>query len=57
MGWPHPGSLVSTTTTPFEPTKTAVFPPPPLSMKRLSLTFSTSTTFGPGEGDAAGGAW
>ena len=52
MGWPQPGSFVSTTTTPLVPTKTAVLPPPPLSMNRLGLTFSTSTTFGPaGEGD------
>ncbi len=54
MGWPQPGSFVSTTTTPVVPTKTAVLPPPPLSMYRLSLIFSTSTTFGAG-GD--GGAW
>ena len=47
IGWPQPGFFVSTTTTPSAPTKTAVLPPPPFSMNRLSLSFSTSTTFGP----------
>src|SRR5437667_2075235 len=51
IGWPHPGFFVSTTTTPLAPTNTAVLPPPPLSTNRLSLSFSTSTTFG------AGGCW
>src|SRR5580704_5599734 len=46
IGWPHPGFFVSTTTTPVDPTKMAVLPPPPFNMKRLSLSFSTSTTFG-----------
>ena len=40
-GWPHPGFLVSTTVTPLACTKTAVFPPPPRSTNRLSLSFST----------------
>jgi hypothetical protein len=46
IGWPHPGFFVSTTTTPDVPTKTAVLPPPPVSMNRLSRSFSTSTTLG-----------
>jgi hypothetical protein len=32
MGLPHPGFLVSTTTTPVAVMKTPVLPPPPLSM-------------------------
>src|ERR1700682_4571343 len=51
IGWPPHGFFVSTTTTPLVPTNTAVLPPPPLSTNRLSLSFSTSTTFG------AGGCW
>src|ERR1700730_12698218 len=46
IGWPHPGFFVSTTTTPVDPTKMAVLPPPPFNMNRLSLSFSTSTTRG-----------
>src|SRR5678815_1702123 len=46
IGWPHPGFFVSTTTTPDAPMKTAVLPPPPVSMNRLSRSFSTSTTLG-----------
>ena len=37
---------MSTTITPLAVTNTAVLPPPPFSMNRLSLSFSTSTTFG-----------
>jgi hypothetical protein len=37
------GFFVSTTTTPAEPTKTAVLPPP-FNMNRLSRNFWTSTT-------------
>src|SRR5256885_13199329 len=58
IGWPHPGFFVSTTTTPFVPTKTAVLPPPPFSMYRLALSFSTSTTRGAGGcPPRAGGCW
>ena len=46
IGWPQPGFFVSTTMTPFVWTNTAVLPPPPFSTNRLSLSFSTSTTFG-----------
>src|SRR2546429_815582 len=46
IGCPHPGFFVSTTTTPLVATNTAVLPPPPFSMYRLSFSFSTSTTFG-----------
>src|SRR5215471_3394071 len=46
IGWPHPGFLVSTTTTPLDVTNTAVFPPPPFNINRLSRSFSTSMTFG-----------
>src|SRR5262245_61366907 len=46
IGCPQPGSFVSTTVTPAAVTNTAVFPPPPLKMNRLSASFSTSTTFG-----------
>ena len=51
-GRPQSGSFVSTTTTPVVPTKTAVLPPPPFSMNRLSRSFSTSTTFGAAACDA-----
>src|SRR4249920_1560977 len=44
IGWPQPGFFVSTT----------VLPPPPLSIHRLSRSFSTSTTRGAA---AAGGCW
>src|SRR5437773_50348 len=45
-GWPQPGFFASTTTTPVPVMNTAVFPPPPLSTNRLSLSFSTSTILG-----------
>src|SRR3990170_654401 len=54
-GWPHPGFLVSTTTTPVAVTKTAEFPPPPLSTNRLSFSCSTWTTRGAGCCPPAGG--
>jgi hypothetical protein len=46
IGCPQPGIFVSTTVTPAAVTNTAVFPPPPFRMNRLSASFSTSTTFG-----------
>ena len=51
IGVPQPGFFVSTTVMPSAMTNTAVFPPPPLRRKKLSLSFSTSTTLG------AGGCW
>ena len=45
-GCPQPGFLVSTTTTPFVVTKTELLPPPPFRTQKLSLSFSTSMTFG-----------
>src|SRR3954465_3970121 len=53
IGWPQPGFFVSPTVMPSVRTKTAVLPPPPLSIQRLSRSFSTSTT----RGAAAGGCW
>src|SRR5688572_23062107 len=54
IGCPQPGFFESTTATPLAMTKTAVLPPPPAprSTNRLSLTFSTSMTFG-----AFGSGW
>src|SRR5262245_65610410 len=48
MGLPQPGFFASTTVIPVAVAKTAVLPPPPLArrIQRLSLTFSTSITFG-----------
>src|SRR5687767_7413146 len=59
IGCPQPGFLVSTTATPFAITNTAVLPPPPSprSTKRLSLSFSTSTTRGFSPAPPAGGCW
>src|SRR5688572_4443809 len=48
IGWPQPGFFVSTMVTPSAPTNTVVLPPPPRSMKRLSLSLSTSTTIAAG---------
>ena len=55
IGWPQPGFFVSTTVMPSVRTKTAVLPPPPLSIHRLSRSFSTSTTLGAAA--PAGGCW
>src|SRR6476646_3047417 len=46
IGWPQPGFFVSTTVIPSVRTNTAVLPPPPFSIHRLSRSFSTATTLG-----------
>src|SRR5215813_9236880 len=48
MAGPVPGTFVSTTTTPFSVKNTAVLPPPPVIIKRLSLTFCISNVAGRG---------
>src|SRR5438876_9674435 len=68
IAWPVPGFFVSTMTRPLAVVKPAVFPPAPVIIHRLSLTFLMSSIGGPAgprprpsprpwPGAPAGGFW
>src|SRR4029453_4232798 len=66
IGFPHPGSFVSTSTTPLSVTSTAVLPPlnasilemlEPVMTYKLSFTFSIVVAFSPAAVGPSGIAW